>query len=181
MGFRHHVRARLRDPSTATSSMSRDFVSLLMGPLIRYCFGSSSVLSQKQDTARPEVLSPLRLSFRRPYGSARLVTPSQNCDSFLQTIPSDRVILISQVLNCLSALNSKLCFISLHSFPLIISVYIYTLKSSSSNPTLCRRDAFLHNATTFVRTFHPHPQPRALPTAICRQNTRELSGHGSYG
>lgn len=153
-----------------------------MGPLIRYCFGSSSVLlSQKQDTARPEVLSPLRLSFRRPYGSARLVTPSQNCDSFLKTIFSDRVILISQVLNCLSALNSKLCFISLHSFPLIISVYIYTLKSSSSNPTLCRRDAFLHNATTFVRTFHPHPQPRALSTAICRPNTRELSGHGSYG
>lgn len=66
-------RVSIGDPSTATSSMSPEFVSLLMAPLIRYYFGSSSVLSQKQDTARPEVLSPLRLSFRRPYGSARLV------------------------------------------------------------------------------------------------------------
>lgn len=155
--------------------MSRDFVSLRLGPIIRFYWKPISCLSKTRSSCRRMLVQKsCRASDSRLEGLMALLVSKLGTLSLNHR--SDRYHF--SALNCL---NFKLCLIFLLSFTLIIPVHIYSLTSSSSNPTLCRRDAFLQNATTLVSTFHPHPKPRAPSTAICRPNKRELSGHGSYG
>ena len=148
-----------------SSSMSRDFVSLLMGLIIRFCWKPISCLAKTR-----------RCSSR----SLFVQKSSRRSDSRLEGLMALRV-------SNFSSLNHTLWPLLFLRFELLISSYASFFYIASHSFYPCTyipwrpRHLTLHNATTLVRTSHPHPQPRALSTATCRPNTRELSGHGSYG